>query len=160
MVEIKEEVTKKYVIDNKKFDTKEEAEAHLAFISKPVVFGSHKEVAEYTYNNNPRAAEVYKLAKEGDIRNLAKYVEELTMIVKDVVKDDRHGLNFYHMFNYFFNDLKMYSIKKEFNKIKGVEFSDGKIEAISENLVSEWVPDIESANQEVYNIMKFINVLK
>ena len=57
------------------------------------------------------------------------------------------------MFNYFFNDLKMYSIKKEFNNIKGVKFSDGKIEAISENLVSEWVPDIETADQEVYNIM-------
>lgn len=160
MVEIKEEVTKKYVVDNKKFDTKEEAEAHLAFISKPVVFRSHKEVAEYTYNNSPRAAEVYKLAQEGDLKNLAKYVEELTMIVKDLVKDDRHGLNFHHMFDYFFNELKMYSIKKELNNIKGVKFSDGKIEAISENLVSEWVPHVASANLEVYEIMKFINLLK
>ena len=50
--------------------------------------------------------------------------------------------------------------KKEFNNIKGVKFLDGKVEAISENLVSEWVPDIESADQEVYNIMEFINFFK
>lgn len=160
MVEIKEEVTKKYVIGNNKFDTREEAEAHLAFISKPVVFESYEEVAEYSYNNNPRAAEVYKLAQEGDLKNLAEYVEELTMIVKDIVKGERHSLNFYHMFDYFFNDLKMYSIKKELNNIKGVKFSDGKIEAISENLVSEWVPDVASANLEVYNIMDFISFFK